>query len=69
MLMVQINNVIIIMLRIELITNVKLEHKIDFKWFFLSKTACANTNLLEFQKIDFDLRLIFTFQTFVVFKV
>jgi hypothetical protein len=57
------------MLRIELITNVKLEHKIDFKWFFLSKTACANTNLLEFQKIDFDLRLIFTFQTFVVFKV
>jgi hypothetical protein len=45
--MVQINNVIIIMLWIELIANVKLEHKIDFKWFFLSKTACANTNLLE----------------------
>ena len=41
------NNVIIIMLRIELITNVKLEHKIDFKLFFFSKTACVNTNLLE----------------------
>jgi hypothetical protein len=35
------------MLRIELITNVKLEKKIDFKLFFLCKTACANTNLLE----------------------
>jgi hypothetical protein len=35
------------MLQIELITNVKLEHKIDFKLFLLSKTACANTNLLE----------------------
>ena len=45
--MVQINNVIIIMIRVELITNVKLEHKIDFKLFFLRKTACANTNLLE----------------------
>ena len=45
--MVQINNVIIIMLRIELIANVKLEHNIDFKLFFLRKTACANTNLLE----------------------
>jgi hypothetical protein len=45
--MAQINNVIIIMLRIELITDVKLENKIDFKLFYLSKTACANTNLLE----------------------
>jgi hypothetical protein len=45
--MAQINNVIIIMLQIELITDVKLEHKIDFKLVFLSKTACANTNLLE----------------------
>ena len=45
--MVQNNNVIIIMLRIELITNVKLEHNIVFKLFFLSKTACDNTNLLE----------------------
>jgi hypothetical protein len=33
------------MLRIELITNVKLEHKIDFKLFFFGKTACDN--LLE----------------------
>jgi hypothetical protein len=43
----QINNVIILMLRIELTKVDKLEHKIDFKLFFLSKTACANTNLLE----------------------
>jgi hypothetical protein len=35
------------MLRIELTKVDKLEHKIDFKLFFLSKTACANTNLLE----------------------
>jgi hypothetical protein len=42
--MVQINNVIIIMLRIELTKVVKLEHKIDFKLFFLSKTPSANTN-------------------------
>jgi hypothetical protein len=35
------------MLRIELTKVDKLEHNIDFKLFFLSKTACANTNLLE----------------------
>ena len=46
-LMVQINNVIILMLRIELTKVDTLEHKIDFKLFFFSKTACANTNLLE----------------------
>jgi hypothetical protein len=33
------------MLRIELTKVDKFEHKIDFK--FVSKTACANTNLLE----------------------
>jgi hypothetical protein len=50
--MVQINNVTIIMLRIELTKVVKLEHKIDFKLFFLSKTACANTNFLEQYKYE-----------------
>ena len=45
--MVQINNVIILMLRIELAKVDKLQHKIDFKLFFLRKTACANINLLE----------------------
>ena len=45
--MVQINNVIILMLRIELTKVDKLQHKIDFKLFFLRKTACANINLLE----------------------
>ena len=38
------------MLRIELTKVDKLEYKIDFKLFFLSKTACANTNLLEQKK-------------------
>ena len=32
------------MLRIELTKVDKLEHKIDFKLCFLSKTTCANTN-------------------------
>jgi hypothetical protein len=50
--MVQINIVTIIMLRIELTKVVKLEHKIDFKLFFLSKTACANTNVLEQYKYE-----------------
>ena len=50
--MVQINNMIILMLRIELTKVDKLEHKIDFKLFFLSKTACANTNLLEQKKYE-----------------
>jgi hypothetical protein len=36
-----------LMLRIELTKVDKPEHKIDFKLFFLSKTACAKTNLLE----------------------
>jgi hypothetical protein len=45
--MVQIKNVIILMLRIELTKVDKLQHKIDFKLFFLRKTACANINLLE----------------------
>ena len=35
------------MLRIELTKVDKLEHKINFKLFFLNKTACANTYLLE----------------------
>jgi hypothetical protein len=38
------------MLRIELTKVDKVEDKIDFKLFFLSKTACANTNLLEQKK-------------------
>ena len=40
------------MLRIELTKVDKLELKIDFKLFFLSKTACANTNLLEQYKYE-----------------
>jgi hypothetical protein len=42
--MVQINNVIILILRIELTKVDKLEHKIDFKLFFLSKTAKGSTS-------------------------
>jgi hypothetical protein len=50
------------MLWIELTKVDKLEHKIDFKLFFLSKTACANTTKIWFLSM-FGFEILYCCQT------